>query len=52
MQEITVTFPDGTKKEYPYQTPLYEIAEDYQPKMKQNILGIKINGEIFPCMKN
>ncbi len=48
MQEITVTFPDGTKKEYPYQTPLYEIVKDYQPKMKQNILGIKINGEIFP----
>lgn len=48
MQEITITFPDGTKKKYPYQTPLYKVAEDYQPKMKHNILGAKIDGEIIP----
>ncbi len=48
MQEIKVTFPDETTKAFPYGTPLYEIAEHYQPKMKHNIIGIKVNNEILP----
>ena len=48
MQEITITFPDGTKQVFSYATPLYEIAESYQPKMKHNIIGVKVNNEILP----
>lgn len=48
MQEITITFPDGTTKPFSYATPLYEIAEYYQPKMKHNIIGVKVNNEILP----
>lgn len=48
MQEITITFPDGTTKSFSYATPLYEIAESYQPKMKHNIIGVKVNNEILP----
>lgn len=51
MQEITITFSDGIKKNFPYQTPLYQIAEYYQPNMKYSILGAKIDGEIIPFNK-
>ena len=51
MQEIIVTFPDGTTKNFLYDTPVYEIAEFYQPKMKHNIIGVKINNEIVPMHK-
>lgn len=48
MQENIVTFPDGTTKAFVTGTPLYEIAEYYQPKMHHNIIGIKVNHEILP----
>ena len=48
MQEITITFPDGTTKNFPYQTPLYQIVEDYEDKTKHGILGVKIDGEVIP----
>lgn len=48
MQEITITFPDETKQVFSSATPLYEIAEKYQPKMKHNIIGVKVNNEILP----
>lgn len=48
MQEITITFPNGIQKKIPYGTPLYEIAEMYQSKMKHSIMGIKIDNEVMP----
>lgn len=48
MQDITITFPDGTTKEFSYATPLYEIAGCYQSKMKHSIIGVKVNNEILP----
>lgn len=48
MQEITITFPDETTKSFSYATPLYEIAEFYQPKMQHNIIGVKVDNEILP----
>ena len=46
MQEITITFQDKTSKKFPYNTTVYEIAEDYQEKMTHVILGAKIGNEI------
>lgn len=48
MQEITITFPDKSVKKYSSETPLYEIAQDYQPKLKHQILGVKVNHEMVP----
>lgn len=52
MKEITITFPDEITIRYPSGTPLYKIAEDYQQKMKHNIIGAKINNEITPMHTN
>lgn len=48
MQDIRITFPDETQKDFLYATPLYEIAEFYQSKMQHDIVGAKINGELLP----
>ena len=46
MQEIIITFKDGTSKNFPIGTILYEVAEYYQNKMPHIILGAKIGNEI------
>ena len=46
MQEITVHFTNGTTKNYPYNTTVYEIANDFQTQMNHVILGAKIGNEI------
>lgn len=48
MRDIRITFPDETQKNFLYGTPLYEISEFYQPKMKHSIIGARVNGEILP----
>ncbi|MBQ6687044.1 MAG: nucleoside kinase [Bacilli bacterium] len=46
MERITITFDDGTKKEYPNGITYYEVSKDY--KLSNEILGVKVNNEIMP----
>lgn len=46
MERITITFNDGSKKEYSKGITYYEISKDY--KLKNEILGVKVNNEIMP----
>lgn len=48
MQDITIVFPNGSTNVFPYGTPVYKIAEYYQSKMPNDIIGVKINNEIMP----
>ena len=48
MNRIHVTLNDGTTVEVEKGTTIYEISRIYQPKMKYNIVGAKINYEIVP----
>lgn len=48
MQEITISFPDGTTKNFSYGTTANEVAEFYEPKMKHAIIGMKVNNEVVP----
>lgn len=45
MEKITITFNDGTKKEYPKGITFYEVSKDF--KLANEILGVKVNNEIF-----
>ncbi len=47
MQEITITFPDGTTKNFPVGITIYDVAKTYQEKLNSSILGAKINNEII-----
>ena len=49
MQSIEITFPDGTKKTFPYKTPLYEIVDSINPS--EDIIGVKVNNEIVPMQE-
>ena len=44
MNEITITFPDGSKKKYPKGITYFEISKD--KKRKKSILGVKVDNEI------
>ena len=44
MNEITITFQDGSKKKYPKGITYFEISKD--KKTKKNILGVKVDNEI------
>ena len=46
MQEIIITFCNGTSKSFPLYTTIYEVAEYYQSEMSHVILGAKIGNEI------
>ena len=48
MNRIHVTLNDDTTVEIEKGTTIYEISRIYQPKMKYNIVGAKINHEIVP----
>ncbi len=45
MNEITITWKDGTKKQYPKGTTYFEISKD-DKKKENTILGVKIGNEI------
>ena len=49
MQSIEITFPDGTKKTFPYKTPLYEIVDSINPS--EEFIGVKVNNEIVPMQE-
>lgn len=51
MQEITITFPDNSTKTYNEEVPVYKVAEYYQSKMPESILGVKVNHEMIPMYK-
>lgn len=46
MQEITITFENGTTKSFPMDTTIYDIAKFYQKTCSTDILGARINNEI------
>jgi len=46
MERITITFNDGTKKDYQKGITYYEVSKDY--KLANDILGVKVNNEIIP----
>ena len=41
-----VTFPDDSTLEVEKGTTLYELSKLYQPKMKEQIVGVEINNEV------
>ncbi|SMF84228.1 threonyl-tRNA synthetase [Paenibacillus uliginis N3/975] len=43
---IVVTLPDGSKKEYPAQTTIMQIAESISSGMKKNAVAGKVNGNL------
>lgn len=47
MENIKVTFPDGTTREYSRNTEFHTIALDYQENMDNDIIAIKVNNEVF-----
>lgn len=46
MEEIQVTFNDGTTKSFPYNTTINEVATYYESHMDHAIIGAKMNNEI------
>ncbi|MGM1047233.1 MAG: threonine--tRNA ligase [Bacillota bacterium] len=43
---IVVTLPDGSKKEYPAQTTIMQIAESISSGLKKNAVAGKVNGNL------
>ncbi|UNK16214.1 threonine--tRNA ligase [Paenibacillus sp. N3/727] len=43
---IVVTLPDGSKKEYPAQTTIMQIAESISSGLKKNAVAGKVNGKL------
>ena len=51
MHDITITLPDGSKKEYAKgSTPLH-IAESIGARLAQAALGAKVNGKVWDVMR-
>lgn len=46
MENITITFSNGTTKEYEKNTDFYTISLDYP--MENKVIAAKVNNEIFP----
>ncbi len=46
MERVTITFNDGSIREYPKNITYFEVSKDY--KLANEILGVKINNEIVP----
>jgi len=44
---ITVTFPDGAQKSFPYETTGYEVAESISSGLARNALSITFNDSIL-----
>lgn len=47
MKEINIHFKNNTVKQYPINTEVTKIAEDYQENMESAILGVRMNNEII-----
>lgn len=47
MADITITFPDGTDKQFPQGTTGEEIASSISPGLKKQALAIKLDGKLF-----
>ena len=46
MSEITVTLPDGSKKQYPKGTSAMDVAMSISEGLARNVLSAKINGKV------
>ncbi|MEQ8237761.1 MAG: threonine--tRNA ligase [Cyclobacteriaceae bacterium] len=46
MSEITVTLPDGSKKQYPKGTSAMDVAVSISEGLARNVLSAKINGKV------
>jgi len=44
---IKITFPDGSVREFPKGTTSLQIAESISPRLAQEVLAAKVNGEIW-----
>ena len=44
---IKITFPDGSRREYPKGTTGMQIAESISPRLAQEVLSIGVNGETW-----
>jgi len=47
MENITITYRDGTKKQFEKGTTYYEISKKYKKKFEDDILGVRIDNEII-----
>ena len=45
MSEITITLPDGGKRQYPKGVSALEVAKDISEGLARNVLAAKVNGE-------
>ena len=45
-REITITFNDGSTKSFLSGITYYEVSKEYQSKMSNPIIGVKVNNEI------
>lgn len=50
-QEIKVTLPDGTVKQYPKGTTSYEIAMSISEGLARNVLAARVNGEVWDATR-
>ncbi|HEO65410.1 MAG TPA: TGS domain-containing protein, partial [Spirochaetes bacterium] len=46
MAQLTVTLPDGSKREYETGTTLEQVAESIGKRLAKEALGAKINGKV------
>ena len=44
---IKITFPDGSRREYPKGTTGMQVAESISPRLAQEVLSIGVNGETW-----
>ncbi len=46
MSEITITLPDGSKRQYPQGTTAMDVAKSISEGLARNVLAAKVNGEV------
>ncbi|MDR1810338.1 MAG: threonine--tRNA ligase [Prevotella sp.] len=44
---IKITFPDGSVREFSQGTTSFQIAESISPRLAQDVLAAKVNGEVW-----
>ena len=46
-EQLSITFPDGSKREYPVNTTTEDIAASISPSLKKKALAGKLNGKLI-----
>ena len=52
MADLTITFPDGTSKQFPQGTTGEDIAGSISPGLKKQALAVKVDGQLYDLRRD